>query len=228
MWECYINNVHLLFLPPHTSHVLQPLDMAVFGPIKTHYRKELSKEDIVDNSTIVGKRYFLACYIIARLLGLTRDNIRTTPSNDTTNAGQTTANTTKVVDWTSAASVVDWSTPRKASDLCGQLKLFTELRPDHHTQRLLFRKVKKAFSEKSFLLASSQQQVRVLEARVKRIAPRKKKSVQTDPNTKFANIRDIKTAQEDAGERLISPSRTAEVELPSEGSDCIVVAVEGS
>ncbi|KZL80478.1 transposase [Colletotrichum incanum] len=26
MWQCYINNVHLLFLPPHTSHVLQPLD----------------------------------------------------------------------------------------------------------------------------------------------------------------------------------------------------------
>ncbi|KXH47156.1 transposase [Colletotrichum nymphaeae SA-01] len=150
------------------------------------------------------------------------------PLNDTTNAGQTTANTAKVVDWTSAASVVDWSTPRKASDLCGQLKLFTELSPDHNTQRLLFRKVKKAFSEKSFLLASSQQQVRVLEARVKRMAPRKKKSVQTDPNTKFANIRDIKRAQEDAGERLISPSRIAEVELPSEGSGCIVVAVEGS
>ncbi|KAK0368620.1 hypothetical protein CLIM01_14028 [Colletotrichum limetticola] len=140
-----------------------------------------------------------------------------TPLNDTTNAGQTTANTAKVVDWTSAASVVDWSTPRKASDLCGQLKLFTELSPDHNTQRLLFRKVKKAFSEKSFLLASSQQQVRVLEARVKRMAPRKKKSVQTDPNTKFANIRDIKRAQEDAGERLISPSRIAEVELPIGG-----------
>ncbi|KAH9226091.1 hypothetical protein K456DRAFT_1154499 [Colletotrichum gloeosporioides 23] len=28
MWECYTNSVHLLFLPPHTSHVLQPLDQA--------------------------------------------------------------------------------------------------------------------------------------------------------------------------------------------------------
>ncbi|KAK1470099.1 transposase [Colletotrichum tamarilloi] len=125
--------------------------------------------------------------------------------------------------WTTDQTALTW----KASDLCGQLKLSTELSPDHNTQRLLFRKVKKAFSEKSYLLASSRQQVRVLEARVKRIAPRKKKSVQTDPNTKFANIRDIKRAQEDAGERLLSPSRIVEVELPSEGSGRIVVAVEG-
>ncbi|KAK0368171.1 transposase [Colletotrichum limetticola] len=76
MWECYRNNVYLLFLPPHTSHVLQPLDMAVFGPIKSVYRKELGKEDIVDNSTIVGKRYFLSCYQKARLAGLTSSNIR--------------------------------------------------------------------------------------------------------------------------------------------------------
>ncbi|KZL82715.1 transposase, partial [Colletotrichum incanum] len=34
MWLCYINNIHLLFLPPHTSHVLQPLDQSVFGPLK--------------------------------------------------------------------------------------------------------------------------------------------------------------------------------------------------
>ena len=39
MWECFQNNIHLLFLPPHTSHVLQPLDLAVFGPLKQAYRK---------------------------------------------------------------------------------------------------------------------------------------------------------------------------------------------
>ena len=32
MWECKRNNVELVFLPPHSSHVLQPLDLGVFSP----------------------------------------------------------------------------------------------------------------------------------------------------------------------------------------------------
>ncbi|KXH39441.1 transposase [Colletotrichum salicis] len=130
--------------------------------------------------------------------------------------------------WASATSVVDWSTPRKASELSGHLKLFTELSPDHNTRRLLFRKVKKALSEQAFHLATSRHQVRVLEAKVERIRPRKKKSIPTDPNTKFANIWNIQRAQEDSGDRLVSPSRLAGVELPRENNDCIIVAVEGS
>ena len=31
---CQRNNIHLLTLPPHTTHALQPLDVAFFGPFK--------------------------------------------------------------------------------------------------------------------------------------------------------------------------------------------------
>jgi len=34
MWHCFQNNIYLLFLPPHASHVLQPLDISVFSPLK--------------------------------------------------------------------------------------------------------------------------------------------------------------------------------------------------
>ena len=34
------NNVILFVLPPHTSHLTQPLDVAIFGPFKTMYNKE--------------------------------------------------------------------------------------------------------------------------------------------------------------------------------------------
>jgi hypothetical protein len=34
---CRAHNIHLLTLPPHTTHVLQPLDIAFFGPFKTAY-----------------------------------------------------------------------------------------------------------------------------------------------------------------------------------------------
>ena len=35
------SGVHIVTLPPHTSHKLQPLDVAVFGPMKTSFNKQV-------------------------------------------------------------------------------------------------------------------------------------------------------------------------------------------
>ncbi|XP_069694854.1 uncharacterized protein [Periplaneta americana] len=35
--KAVVNNVHMLCLPPHSTHRLQPLDVALFGPLKTFY-----------------------------------------------------------------------------------------------------------------------------------------------------------------------------------------------
>jgi len=37
---CRQNNIHLLTLPPHTSHRMQPLDLTFYGPLKNAYNKE--------------------------------------------------------------------------------------------------------------------------------------------------------------------------------------------
>jgi len=42
MWLAFTNNIQLLFLLAYTSHVLQPLDIAVFGPLKVKYRAWLN------------------------------------------------------------------------------------------------------------------------------------------------------------------------------------------
>lgn len=76
MWECFSNNIQLLFLPPHTSHVLQPLDLAVFSPLKTSYRKQVGFLNLLTDSTPIGKRNFLRCYYKARIDALTARNIR--------------------------------------------------------------------------------------------------------------------------------------------------------
>lgn len=39
MFEAFNNRVFLEYLPPHSSHLTQPLDVAVFGPVKTYYRQ---------------------------------------------------------------------------------------------------------------------------------------------------------------------------------------------
>jgi hypothetical protein len=41
--ECAIdNNIQILSLPPHTTHILQPLDRCVFGPFSSSYNKACS------------------------------------------------------------------------------------------------------------------------------------------------------------------------------------------
>jgi hypothetical protein len=66
MYSCFQNNVYLLFLPPHTSHVLQPLDLSVFSSLKSHYRKEVGFLGLLTDSSPIGKQNFLSCYLKAR------------------------------------------------------------------------------------------------------------------------------------------------------------------
>lgn len=37
LWKCLKYNIYLLFLPAHTSHILQPLNLTVFSSLKCVY-----------------------------------------------------------------------------------------------------------------------------------------------------------------------------------------------
>ncbi|RKK17109.1 hypothetical protein BFJ66_g18038, partial [Fusarium oxysporum f. sp. cepae] len=74
LFECYNNNIFVLFLPAHASHVLQPLDVAVFGPLKRAYRKFLSDLASVADSSHIGKITFLYTYDKARKEAITKLN----------------------------------------------------------------------------------------------------------------------------------------------------------
>ena len=39
--HCYRNNIKLLILPPHSSHFTQPLDIAIFSPLKEYLTQAL-------------------------------------------------------------------------------------------------------------------------------------------------------------------------------------------
>src|SRR5262245_9462876 len=42
LWMCKQNKVALVFLLAYSSHVLQPLDLSCFSPIKTRYRQSIA------------------------------------------------------------------------------------------------------------------------------------------------------------------------------------------
>ena len=66
LWYCKQNKIHLLFLPAHTSHVLQPLDLGVFAPLKSRYRAQIAALASLDDASPVKKQRFVTCYNIAR------------------------------------------------------------------------------------------------------------------------------------------------------------------
>ncbi|KAF4893324.1 Jerky protein-like protein-like [Colletotrichum fructicola] len=253
MWQCYTHNIYLLFLPPHSSHVLQPLDQSVFSPVKAAFRKELGYLSQWNDSTIIGKRNFLGCYQKARLAGLTAQNIKSgwkwtglwpvsiarplmsslllpTASEALTTSTTTSTPLNKIRKgdkWASASSAVAWSTPKKVKDLNSQLDLFSKLdQLDQNiaTRRQLFRKVKKGFQDQAFQLVTAQHEIQLLQAKVNNNTIRKRKAVPTNPNTKFANIKDIRQAQIEAGEAEDSTDESSVSGYPSEAESCIVVA----
>ena len=72
---CEENNIILLWMPPHSSHLLQPLDVGCFGPLKTAFSKQ--NQNLIRNHIFhVKKEDFLATFQTAFLATFTRTNIQ--------------------------------------------------------------------------------------------------------------------------------------------------------
>jgi hypothetical protein len=72
---CHENSIILCRLPSHTSHKLQPCDVAVFGPLKTAYRERV-EELYRGGANTVGKQHFTLLYSQARCEAFTLRNIK--------------------------------------------------------------------------------------------------------------------------------------------------------
>jgi hypothetical protein len=71
---CHENNIILCRLPSHTSHKLQPCDVAVFGPLKTAYRERV--ENLYrGGANSVGKQHFPLIYSQSRSVAFIPENI---------------------------------------------------------------------------------------------------------------------------------------------------------
>ena len=71
---CFHNNIILCRLPSHTSHKLQPLDVGIFGPLKTAYREQV-EQLYRGGAGVVGKQHFTLLYSRARQIAFTESNI---------------------------------------------------------------------------------------------------------------------------------------------------------
>lgn len=224
MYLCYQHRIHLLYLPPHTSHALQPLDLSVFSPLKHYYRKHVGFLGLLTDSSPVGKQHFLSCYQKARGQALSTSTIKSgwkatdlwqvsivkpllSPlllensnkrKNDTNNIPNTLKTPLSSDYWQLETSQISWLTPRRSKDLKTQVLQFNQLDDDVPTKRLLSRKITKGSDEKGSLLAEAQLQIQALETRLEAVKPKRRRKVETGPNSRLADIAAIRQAQEEA------------------------------
>lgn len=71
---CIQHHIDLLLLPPHSSHIMQPLDVAVFGPLKRAISLQISRL-LRSGIARIQKVEWLERYIEARERAITQSNI---------------------------------------------------------------------------------------------------------------------------------------------------------
>ena len=72
---CKENKIITICMPPHSSHLLQPLDVGCFAPLKKAYGRQA--EDLMRNQiTHITKLEFLPCFIRAYNAAITPSNIQ--------------------------------------------------------------------------------------------------------------------------------------------------------
>jgi hypothetical protein len=72
--HCMDYNIVLLVLPPHTSHLTQPLDVCVFGPLSIAHGREVDRFQSL-GVTRISKSEWLDIYLRAREKAFTEKNI---------------------------------------------------------------------------------------------------------------------------------------------------------
>src|ERR1700728_4644677 len=65
----------LLCLPPHTTHLLHPLDVGLFGPLATYYKNRIAEKTQFDASLNIDMVDFLEAYHKARLQAICPNEI---------------------------------------------------------------------------------------------------------------------------------------------------------
>ncbi|CAG9950939.1 unnamed protein product [Clonostachys rosea f. rosea IK726] len=207
MWECFQNNIFLLFLPAHTSHVLQPLDLGVFSALKAAYRRHLERLDEMLDSTTIGKANFLECYAKARKEALTAKNIKSGfratgiyPLNRRkvllSSQVIATAKAPSTPQKPAQKDKYDLQTPRNGLQVVDTMRYLCPASPC--TRRLLTRysyKAARTIDSLSVQLVLKDRELEAQKALNERLSHKKRRAVEPDKNEIFCSLAQIKDVQ---------------------------------
>jgi DDE superfamily endonuclease/Tc5 transposase DNA-binding domain/helix-turn-helix, Psq domain len=214
LWECKLHNIHPVFLPAHSSHILQPLDLSCFSILKRNYRKQIADLSHLDDAAPVKKRRFIECYNKARKVAFTDRNIRSGwkaagvyPWNPEKGLSSSQVKTSSQQHPTTPPhpqldDPLD-TTPTRPHQVYLAVQDLNKRQGLSREERLFLGKAGKAIAmlntEKAAAQATIQQQQTLIHELG--FTGQKRKRVNHDPTTKFARIDNIVKAQREAAEK---------------------------
>jgi 4-hydroxybenzoate polyprenyltransferase len=222
MTTCYLNNVHLLFFPAHTSHILQPLDLGCFSSLKAAYRRFVGEYTAQTDKTKLGKAKFLEFYAEARKIGLREQCVRS--GWRATGLYPKSVNKPLGSRWvvvrerptTPPPSTVDIRTPKRGRDV---VKLFSGKSFSPTTRRCV-RLTATAFDRTTMVVAMQDREIVSLREQAGQANPPKRRKVTINPNDLFASLAEVlaQTNQEPSQRVRKVRSRKKEVIIVDESS----------
>ena len=201
MYQCYLHDVYLLYLPPHSSHITQPLDLSVFSALKAAYRRFLGNLALLCDASPIGKKGFLRCYCQARIEAFTERNIKSgwrATGLWPININKPLRNPLLLKESTTEANTA--SEHPTGITIQQEGGIFTPERSQHIQQqfqkqggrsirsRLLIRKIEKSLDSKNVIITQQAHKIMALELEVENLQPKKRRKVAQDPNNCFIQI----------------------------------------
>jgi DDE superfamily endonuclease len=193
MTICFLNNVYILFLPAHTSHVTQPLDLGCFSSFKTEYRRLVGDLMAETDISRVGKAKFLEFYGQARLVGLRSSNI----CSGWKSTGLYPLSRRKPLSnpWVITKRAVTPSPPPETSITTptNSNSVHTLFNAPSRTPntRLMVRKFAVTLDKRNFELALAEREIASLKEQLELVRPVKRRKVRQDPNERFVTLAGI-------------------------------------
>lgn len=220
MTACYLNNIYLLFLPAHTSHILQPLDLGCFSSLKVAYRRFFGEHTALTDATKVGKARFLEFYAEARKIGLREQCIRSGwkatglyPKNIWKPLGSQWV-VVRERPSTPPPSTMDIRTPKRGGDI---VKLFYGKNNSPATRRYI-RLAATALDHTIMEVSMKNREIASLQAQVEQANPPKRRKVIINPNDRFVSLAEVLSQTNQEPSQRVHKARCAAQEVEESSS----------
>ena len=211
MLTCLENKIWVVWLPAHSSHLSQPLDVNVFTTLKRKYRALTDDLAILTDADNLTKEDFLAYYRQARKQALTIRNGRSgwqatglwpvQPEKILNHpmvqkAAKISSNTLGVIKPSTPIKGVPLlllQTPQGGLDIRKQAIILKKHHsPTKRSKRLFIRKLNKGMNKKNIQIANLERKIKYLEIVIRRLRPKKRAKVIPDNNKYFVGMKEAK------------------------------------